>query len=172
MRSALLVLTVAVTIVGCGTDGKGRGIGPPPSPATRFVGPPASSRDDSVNLPQLGTLTVRCPARGRYSLRFVVEPRRASERLTVREGRKVVRTGDRDPGEKLTVKVATRRRHVGPDVLRETAPVAWRIVQDTEPHTIRGAIRLVLAESDVDPPPACSFERLRTSVTTQSHSAP
>jgi hypothetical protein len=170
MRPPLLAVTVAATIVGCGSAG--RGAVQAPSPATAVARPPASSRDDSVDLPQVGTLTARCPATGRYRLRFDVNPDHASDQLTVLVGRTRIREAQRDPGGHLSVRVAVHRRTLGPDLVRETKPVVWRIVQETEPHTIRATIRVVLLSSDEAPAPACRFEHLRTSLTTRSHSGP
>ena len=92
----------------------------------------------------------------------------ATDSVRVLVGGRTVRRRDVDPGASLTVHVPTIERRTRSDLFHVSPPIAFKVVQAREPHTIRALLGFVLTEGG-DETGSCSFVHASLSLRTISH---
>ena len=170
MRRELVLAALALTLPGVGCGGQ------TPSTGSQHPGPDLSKSAaraghtlDSFSLPRIGVVAATCRVPGPFTVRFTADPRSASTVVKVRVGRGSTSSRTVNPGKTLVLHVPAAKREVASDLVFQTPRILWRMKQSTEPHTIKAVTRLVLRNGD-EGAKSCTFQRLRTALTTSSNS--
>jgi hypothetical protein len=145
---------LALVLSGCGGGSSKQHTNTTPRPTTSLTA--AAPLNEVLGVPAVGRFLGRCPAGApSWTLRFVAEPKTASDEVyDLRPGSPVRRT-QVDPGATLSWHLQPRAvtSREGPDpvshspaaTVRTTALLHVVIEQGTEPHIFRVEVRLALA---------------------------
>lgn len=152
--AAVGVAVIALALNSCGTNVDEVA----PVASTAVAGGSATNHDaDLIVLPGLGRLSWRCDSRRRFSTTFHGARPLTTQRVAVQaDGRRLA-----------SATLGQRHRRLATP-FGEYKTQAWRIVQRTQPATVRATISVVFRVLP-EPTRDCLVPELRATVRTQSH---